>query len=156
MNLKSNKRVACEHPWLRQDDNVLPVHRKPRENFKQVLHSTHLSEILQYRGQGKQNTPTSTSTHTSPCWQGSADNFIKTATSYIFPNPAFQSTSLYRQTLWFQPFHGKSGQREGNVEISHTKCTRAHMILMLASVTCARTHSITQTIHYIKCFKKYR
>lgn len=49
------------------------------------------------------------------CWQGFAAKFIMSAISLCLPNPAFKSKLLYRQTLWFQPFQGKSGKREGKV-----------------------------------------
>ena len=124
MNLKSHTHVCVcvgVSMWLapvRQGDilRLVQGYAKLKTHTHTCTHThTSVFEILQYRGQGKQNTsPLHKYTHIT-CWQGLAAKFIMSAISHCLPNPAFQSKLLYRQTLWLQPFHGKSGKREGKV-----------------------------------------
>lgn len=119
---------------------------------------TPVFEILQYRGQGKQNTPPSPpQVHTRHLLAGEIVAKIHDASNLpVSQNPAFQSKLLYRQTLWFQPFHGKSGKRERgkykSLILSHKMYTCTHDFNAhrqnetLFFIICARTHSLGQFI----------
>lgn len=68
------------------------------------------------------------------------------------------------QTMWFQPFSGKSGQRKGGESRDYKSLIFSHRIYTcthdfnahLQTFVSLHTRTLTQTICNIKCFKKYR
>lgn len=121
----------------------------------------------------QQNKQDTKHTHTHLCLR-----FYSTETGKTkHASPLLLSTSMLPKPPWQQPVSQKkpcdfslvaietdpvvstrSEQGESiNLSINLQKCTcdfNAH--LQTRQVYSPRTHALTQTIHYIKCFKKYR
>lgn len=96
--------------------------------------------------------PPSTNTHTRPAGRGLLLSSSRKQSLSISQTLLFQSKLLYRHTMWFQPFHGKSGKR-GKYKfliLSHKMymCTHDFNAHWQTPVVppCARTHSLRQVI----------
>jgi len=158
---------------MRQGDILIPVKRIARHHTQDgqedtaCTHThtcTHLCfEILQYRGQGKQNTsPLHKYTHTT-CWQGFAAKFIMSAISHFSPKPCFFSQNYCTDRhCGFNLSTGRVVRERGKYKsliLSHKMymCTHDFNAHWQTGHIChLHTHALTQTIHNIKCFKKYR
>ena len=125
---------------------------------------THLCfEILQYRGQGKQNTsPLHKYTHTSPAGRGLLLNSSGQQSPTVSQTLRFSQNYCTDRHCGFNISTGRVVRERGKYKsliLSHKMYTCTHDFnahRQTRRVGRLRTHALTQTIRNIKCFKKYR